>query len=151
MHKSRRFSAKRQRLFLLCAGLLMVGASTVISLSALEDNLVFFYTPSSLDEKGISQGETFRLGGLVKEGSVSKQGSEVSFIVTDGTTDISVTYDGILPNLFREGQGVVAEGILVDKTNFRATSVLAKHDENYMPQEMKKTLEKRGLWQDKAP
>ena len=109
-------------------------------LIALQDNIVFFYTPSELLQKNLKQNEKIRLGGLVEENSVIRNDIKISFIVTDLKESIEVNYIGILPDLFREGQGVIVKGYL-KKNMFEATEVLAKHDENYMPPEIKKKLE----------
>jgi cytochrome c-type biogenesis protein CcmE len=118
-------------------------------LVALRDEIVFFYTPTEIvQENKAGAGQRFRLGGLVKEESVQKQGTSVSFVITDTKSDLSVTYSGILPDLFKEGQGVVAEGTLDSSSVFVADTVLAKHDENYMPKEVADSLKKQGYWQD---
>ncbi len=119
-------------------------------LAAFNDNLVFFYGPSDLAAKAIPPGRRIRIGGLVEQQSLRQQagGHSVDFRVTDGKTDIVVSYDGVLPDLFREGQGVVAEGRLRGDGVFVATSVLAKHDEKYMPPEVADALKKAGRWQE---
>jgi cytochrome c-type biogenesis protein CcmE len=125
-------------------GVLMVAVTLV--LFALRDSIVFFHTPSDLVEKPVAAGQRFRLGGLVEGGSVRRgQGTKVNFVVTDTLKTIPVTYEGVLPDLFREGQGVVAEGKLTPEGMFIADSVLAKHDENYMPPEVAKALEAKGV------
>jgi cytochrome c-type biogenesis protein CcmE len=133
---------------------LIIGALTVLSIAAglvlfaLRDNIVFFYTPSELAQKRAAPGARLRIGGLVKEGTVVKNaGRDVTFTVTDKTSDIDVSYTGLLPDLFREGQGVVADGTLGADGKFRADSVLAKHDERYMPREVADALKKQGVWQ----
>ncbi len=118
-------------------------------LTALNDNLVFFYSPSQIAEKGIAPDRRFRLGGLVEAGSVQKNGEEVRFTVTDTLKTVAVVYRGLLPDLFREGQGVIAEGTLRADGVFAAREVLAKHDENYMPPEVAKALKEAGQWKDK--
>jgi cytochrome c-type biogenesis protein CcmE len=117
-------------------------------LYAMRDTIVFFHGPSDVIEKSVQTGTRFRLGGLVREGSVVRQGQTITFEVTDTRNHIPVTYTGILPDLFREGQGVVAEGILQDGRLFKADSILARHDENYMPREVADTLKKQGQWHD---
>ena len=108
---------------------------------------MFFYTPSEVAEKHLETGQRFRLGGLVEDGSVKRgEGTTVSFVVTDKRSTLPVTFTGVLPDLFREGQGVVAEGVLNSDGVFRADSVLAKHDENYMPPEVAKKLKDQGVW-----
>jgi cytochrome c-type biogenesis protein CcmE len=125
-------------------GVLMVAVGLV--LYALRDSIVFFHTPSDLAEKHIAPGERFRLGGLVAAGSVKRgDGAKVDFVVTDTLKDVPVTYEGVLPDLFREGQGVVAEGKLTPEGLFVADTVLAKHDETYMPPEVAKALQEKGV------
>src|SRR5438477_7466069 len=140
---------KRRRLITLLAALLALGTATALVLAAFNDNLVFFYSPSDLAEKAVGPERRIRIGGLVETNSLVKQadGHAVAFRVTDGTTELRVVYDGMLPDLFREGQGVVAEGKLRDGV-FIASSVLAKHDEKYMPPEVADALKKSGRWQE---
>ena len=140
---------KRRRLLGLALGLGLLGAATAMVLVAFNDNLVFFYGPSDLAAKAIAPGRRIRIGGLVETNSLIKQadGHAVAFRVTDGKTELRVVYDGILPDLFREGQGVVAEGKLRDGV-FVASNVLAKHDEKYMPPEVADALKKSGRWQE---
>jgi cytochrome c-type biogenesis protein CcmE len=144
---------KRRRLLALALGLGMLGAATAMVLAAFNDNLVFFYGPSDLAAKAISPGRRIRIGGLVEQQSLAREadGHSVTFRVTDGKTVIAVVYDGMLPDLFREGQGVVAEGRLRGDGVFAATSVLAKHDEKYMPPEVADALKKAGRWQEGSP
>jgi len=141
---------KRRRLLALAVGLGLLGAATAMVLAAFNDNLVFFYGPSDLVAKAIPAGRRFRVGGLVETQSLQREagGSSVDFRVTDGKTDLLVIYEGALPDLFREGQGVVAEGRLRADGVFVATSVLAKHDEKYMPPEVADALKKAGRWQE---
>jgi cytochrome c-type biogenesis protein CcmE len=143
---------KRRRLITLLAALLALGTATALVLAAFNDNLVFFYSPSDLAEKAVGPERRIRIGGLVETNSLAKQvdGHAVAFRVTDGKTELRVVYDGILPDLFCEGQGVVAEGKLRDGV-FVASSVLAKHDEKYMPPEVADALKKSGRWQEGAP
>ena len=143
-------SRKRRRLLALMLGLGLLGAATAMVLAAFSSNLVFFYSPSDLTAKGISPGRRIRIGGLVEAHSVVHEADarHVGFRVTDGKTNIAVTYDGILPDLFREGQGVVVEGRLRPDGVFAATNVLAKHDEKYMPPEVVEALKKAGRWQE---
>lgn len=123
-------------------------AGVLLVLFALQDEIVFFYSPTDvLVENKAQQGERFRLGGLVKEGSIVKEGETVRFVVTDTEYELPVVYAGILPDLFREGQGVVAEGRLGGGQLFTADTVLARHDENYMPKEVADTLREKGYWQ----
>ena len=112
-----------------------VGVAVALVLNAFQSNLVFFYSPSQIASKEAPTSRTFRLGGLVKEGSVKREGTEVQFAVTDTAQTIPVRYNGILPDLFKEGKGVVAQGQLREDGVFVAREVLAKHDENYMPPE----------------
>ena len=118
-------------------------------LAAFRDSIVFFNSPTDVVEKQIAPGARIRLGGLVKEGSVARgENLQVRFDVTDGQNTIPVAYQGLLPDLFREGQGVVTEGALDQAGTFKADSVLAKHDENYMPQGSRRRLKKQGHWKD---
>ena len=139
---------KRRRLLIVLAGMVALGVAAGLILSALEENIVFFYSPSDLAEKPVPKDRAFRLGGLVEEDSVRRgQGLTVSFRVTDLSRSVPVTYSGVLPDLFREGQGVIAEGRLGADGVFRATEILAKHDENYIPREVADALRKSGQWQ----
>ena len=139
---------KRRRLYGVVAGLTMISAAAALVLVALEDNIVFFHSPSDIQTKIIEPGQYFRMGGLVREGSISKaeNGLVHNFEVTDLNHTIKVSYRGILPDLFREGQGVVTEGSLSPDGVFVAREVLAKHDENYMPPEVAEALKKSGKW-----
>ncbi len=141
---------KRRRLVFVLTGMAVLGASALLVLTAFEDNLVFFYSPTDIGEKGIPEGRRFRLGGLVEENSLKRlpDGVSVAFRVTDLSSSIDVTYKGLLPDLFREGQGVVAEGHLTDGGVFEAAEVLAKHDENYMPPEVADALKASGYWNE---
>jgi cytochrome c-type biogenesis protein CcmE len=139
---------KRKRLWMLVGSLSVMGVAASLVLVSLSDNIVFFYSPTQLAEKTISADRRFRLGGLVEAGSVRKQGEEVRFRVTDTNKTIDVVYRGLLPDLFREGQGVVAEGALNGSGVFVAREVLAKHDENYMPPEVAKALKEAGRWKE---
>jgi cytochrome c-type biogenesis protein CcmE len=141
-------SRKKKRLAILVVGMVALGGATAMVLAAFRDNLVFFYSPTELAAKPALTGGRIRIGGLVETQSVVHQdGEKISFRVTDGKTDISVRYDGILPDLFREGQGVVAEG-RVENGVFVANTILAKHDEKYMPPEVAAALKKSGHWQE---
>jgi len=138
---------KQQRGALIGAGLGALGLAAGLILYALSDTITFFYTPTDVVEKGVQPGTRFRLGGLVADGSIVRgQGKTVSFTVTDTAGTLPVTYVGILPDLFREGQGVIAEGVLDAGGNFKADTVLAKHDENYMPREVADALKEKGVW-----
>lgn len=141
---------KHQRLLLVMVSLGLVGAGAALVLTAVEDSLVFFYTPADLPERNIAGGQLFRLGGLVEEGSVTQSGSTTLFRVTDFTRTVPVSFNGVLPDLFREGQGVVAEGSLGPDGTFTASQVLAKHDETYMPKEVAEALKNSGRWKDGA-
>jgi len=138
---------KQRRGVLIGTCLAVLGLAVGLVLFALRDSIVFFYTPSEVAEKHLETGQRFRLGGLVEDGSVKRgEGTTVSFVITDKRSTLPVTYTGVLPDLFREGQGVVAEGVLNSDGVFRADSVLAKHDENYMPPEVAKKLKDQGVW-----
>ena len=138
---------KRRRLSIVVIGLVMLGTAAALVLTAFEDNLVFFFSPTDLQAKTVTAGQRIRVGGLVEEGSVEKSddGLVVNFRVTDLDNVIPVTFKGVLPDLFREGQGIIAEGRLIQGT-FNASEVLAKHDETYMPKEVADALKKSGKW-----
>ena len=121
-----------------------VGVAAALVLNAFQSNLVFFYSPTQVSNKEAPVNRTFRLGGLVESGSVKRDGVQVSFVVTDTARSIPVRYQGILPDLFKEGKGVVAQGQIGDDGVFVAREVLAKHDENYMPPEAAEALKKAG-------
>ena len=138
---------KQRRAVLIGTCLAVIGVAVGLVLFALRDSIVFFYTPSEVAEKQLAPGQRFRLGGLVEDGSVKRgEGTTVSFVITDKRSTLPVTFTGMLPDLFREGQGVVAEGMLTSDGLFHADSVLAKHDENYMPPEVAKKLKEQGVW-----
>ncbi len=140
---------KQRRLVLISAGVGILGLAAGLVLSALKDSIVFFNSPTDLVEKHITPGTRIRLGGLVVPGSVVKgKDLNVRFEVSDGNKAIGVSYQGILPDLFREGQGVVTEGTLDPAGGFKADTVLAKHDERYMPKEVADALKKQGPWVD---
>lgn len=141
---------KRRRLYLLLGGMAALAVAAALVLSAFRENLVFFYSPSELLAKHLAPDRRVRVGGLVEKGSVVKQpdGLAVNFRITDLETGVPVTFSGTLPDLFREGQGVVAEGTLRADGTFAATEVLAKHDEKYMPPEVVEALKKSGRWQE---
>jgi cytochrome c-type biogenesis protein CcmE len=126
---------RHKRLAAIGAGLAALGIAAALVMSAFEKNLVFFFTPSQVAANEAPQGRTFRIGGMVEKGSLKREGVEVRFVVTDTAKTIPVVYSGALPDLFREGKGVVAQGSLGPDGVFRAREVLAKHDENYMPPE----------------
>ena len=140
---------KQRRLVLIGGGLGVLAVATALVLSAMRDSIVFFNSPTDVVEKHVQPGSRIRLGGLVKEGSVQRGDNlAVRFEVTDGNRAIAVSYQGILPDLFREGQGVIAEGTLEPGGGFKADSVLAKHDEKYMPKEVVDALKKQGRWEE---
>lgn len=137
---------KQRRGVLIGSGVAILTVAAILVMFALKDSVVFFHTPSDITEKNIPAGQRIRLGGLVANGSVKRgEGTDVSFTVTDTLKEMPVTYSGVLPDLFREGQGVVAEGAIGADGRFKADSVLAKHDENYMPKEVAQSLEARGV------
>jgi cytochrome c-type biogenesis protein CcmE len=139
---------RKQKRLALIAGLgVVLALATTLVLVALRDQIVFFYSPSEVKEKAVAAGTPIRLGGLVKVGSWTRSGETNDFVVTDGETELAVQFVGILPDLFKDGQGVVAEGSLTPSGSFAATNVLAKHDENYLPKEVVQSLRDRGEWQ----
>lgn len=144
---------KHQRLVFIAASMVFLTAAVLFTLQAFKDNLVFFYSPSDIEAKHVPAGRVMRLGGLVEDGSVVKgENQQIHFKITDGKASIDVAFQGLIPNLFREGQGVVAQGELVDSGHFNATQILAKHDETYMPREVVEALKKNGQWKgDAAP
>ena len=137
---------KHKRLTFMMIAFLLLGSAAALILTAFEDNIVFFYSPTELGKKKPKPAQRVRVGGLVMTGSVEKPGGGViAFIITDTSQTVKIRYRGILPDLFREGQGVVAEGYLKGEV-FQADEVLAKHDENYMPPEVADALMKSGQW-----
>lgn len=139
---------KKRRLLLIGSAVAVLGVALGLVLFAMRDTIVFFYGPTELAEKNIQPGARLRIGGLVKQGSVERlTGQQVRFAITDSTSDVRVSFAGLLPDLFREGQGVVAEGVLQPDRSFIADKVLAKHDERYMPREVADALKKQGVWQ----
>ena len=143
---------KSQRLIILFFFLTLLGLSTFLVLKSLEDNIVYFYSPTDINKKiltnDINLSKKIRIGGLVKGNSILKEGKKISFKIHDGIDEILVIYNGILPDLFREEQGIVALGKIENK-NFSAIEILAKHDENYMPKEVSDMLKKNGKWKGK--
>ena len=133
---------RHKRIAAIALGVVALGIATALLLMAFEKNLVFFFTPSQVAANEAPQGKTFRIGGMVVNGSVKRDGVDVHFVVTDTAKTIPVVYRGALPDLFREGKGVVAQGQLGADGVFRAREVLAKHDENYMPPEAAHAVEK---------
>lgn len=140
---------KRKRLLAVLGLVGGLAVATALVLTAFNDNLVFFHSPSDVVEKQLPAEKRFRLGGLVEAGSVKKDGLVTDFTVTDLRHSVTVRYTGMLPDLFREGQGVVANGKLDAQGRFVASEVLAKHDENYMPPEVADALKKSGQWHEK--
>ena len=133
----------KSRIFFLGLSFFIIGLVIFIILKSLEENIVYFFSPTEIYNKSdISTNKKVRVGGLVKEGSVNREENTINFIITDLKNEIIVSYKGLVPNLFSEGKGVVAEGKLKDKKYFIADKILAKHDENYMPPEVSKALEK---------
>ena len=137
---------RKRRLIGVLVIVIGVGAAAVVAMKSLNENMLFFVSPTDVQEQALPAGKRFRLGGLVAGGSVSRAGDSlaVTFDVTDGAATVPVRYDGILPDLFREGQGIIAIGALSTEGHFEAAEVLAKHDENYMPPEVADALEKAG-------
>jgi cytochrome c-type biogenesis protein CcmE len=142
---------KQRRGILIGTCLVVLGVAVGLVLFAMRDSIVFFYSPSEVAKMQIAPGQRFRLGGLVETGSVVRsEGTTVRFVVTDMAKTLPVTFTGVLPDLFREGQGVVAEGTLAADGTFQADNVLAKHDEKYMPPEVAKKLKEQGVWRGDA-
>ena len=140
---------KQRRLILIGSGMAVLAIAVALMLNALRDSIVFFNSPSDVAEKHVPAGTRIRLGGLVKNGSLVRNANlSVRFEVTDGKNGIPVNYQGVLPDLFREGQGVVAEGVLDAGGTFKADAILAKHDETYMPKEVADALKRSGHWID---
>lgn len=144
---------KQKRLSIIAAGAVFLAGSAALVTSALREQIVFFNSPTDVLAQPLAPGTRVRLGGLVEKGSVERGvNSAVTFLVTDTNASVKVRYVGILPDLFREGQGVVTEGTFsADEGTFLADSVLAKHDENYMPKEVADSLKAQGVWQDGDP
>ncbi|MEQ1867749.1 MAG: cytochrome c maturation protein CcmE [Micropepsaceae bacterium] len=143
---------RQRRMVFLASCLGIVTLATVLVFAALGDRVLYFYSPADAKERKVAVGQTINLGGLVEKGSIERPGGvEVRFKVTDGQEKVTVTYSKDLPDLFREGQGVVVTGAFRDDGVFAASSVLAKHDENYMPPEVAKSLKERGVWKDGEP
>lgn len=136
------WTPRQKRFALIALILLVIGVAVALVLNAFQSNLVFFFTPSQVIAQEAPKDRTFRLGGLVEAGSVKRDGLHVNFVVTDTFRKVPVRYEGILPDLFKEGKGVVAQGKLGPDGQFEATEVLAKHDENYMPPEAAEALKR---------
>jgi cytochrome c-type biogenesis protein CcmE len=144
------WSRKQKRLAVIAGLGVVLAIATALVLTALREQIVFFYSPSDVAAQQVEPGKPIRLGGLVKDGSWTRSGQENAFTITDGGSEIAAHYTGILPDLFREGQGVVAEGSMGDGGDFIATNVLAKHDENYIPREVVEALKAQGEWRPEA-
>lgn len=142
---------RQKRLALIVGALLVLGVAAALVLRAFNSNLVFFFTPSQILAKEAPVDRTFRLGGLVEKGSVKREGVDVHFNVTDTFRSVPVRYQGILPDLFKEGKGVVAQGKLTSEGLFEASEVLAKHDENYMPPEAAEALKRAAQANARIP
>jgi len=142
---------KQRRGVLIGTCIVVLAVAVGLVLFAMRDSIVFFYSPSEVADMAIAPGQRFRLGGLVEIGSVVRgEGTKIRFVITDQAKTLPVTFTGVLPDLFREGQGVVAEGVLEPDGVFHADNVLAKHDENYMPPEVAKKLKAQGMWRGNA-
>jgi cytochrome c-type biogenesis protein CcmE len=139
---------KQKRLSIIGGALVFMGVAVALVLFALRQEIVFFHSPSDLQANPVRAGERIRLGGLVEKGSIDRgTDTKVAFAVTDTEHSVTVRYEGILPDLFREEQGVVTEGVFTSDGTFIADTVLAKHDENYMPKEVADALKDKGVWQ----
>jgi cytochrome c-type biogenesis protein CcmE len=142
---------KQKRLTVILGALAFLGAATALTFVALGQKASYFYMPAELQAAELQPDQRVRLGGMVEAGSVRRgEGTQVSFVVTDGEKSVPVTYAGILPDLFREGQGIITEGTLATDGVFAADTVLAKHDETYMPKEVADKLKEKGVWQEEA-
>ncbi len=139
---------KKRRIYFVMLGLLGLGVGTALVLTAFQDNIVFFFSPTEVATRQLAPEQRIRIGGLIEAGSVVKNGEDISFAVTDMNATLKVQYRGLLPDLFREGQGVIAEGSMGPGGVFVAREVLAKHDENYMPREVADALKKSGRWNE---
>jgi len=144
---------KKRRMYVVLAGMATLGIAAALVLNAFEDSLVFFFSPTELTERDVAPGQVIRVGGLVEEDSVARldDGLTVTFVVTDTANTLPIRFTGVLPDLFREGQGIVAEGSLGPDGVFVARDVLAKHDENYMPPEVADALKEAGHWEGDEP
>jgi len=142
---------KTQRLYFILLGGLAVATGVALVLTAFEDSIVFFYSPTEISQQTLSPGQRIRIGGLVETGSVNAEGETTTFSVTDTAESLNIVYRGILPDLFREGQGIVAEGYMLASGVFQASDVLAKHDETYMPPEVADAIKAAGEWRGDEP
>ena len=148
----RKTMGRKQKRLLIIGGVgVVLALALALILMALSNQIVFFYTPSEAAAKHVAAGQAIRLGGLVKDGTWKKNGDDNSFVLSDGKGEFTTHFVGILPDLFREGQGVVAEGSMAADGTFLATNVLAKHDENYIPKQIVDDLKKRGEWRPDDP
>ena len=140
----------KKRLITILLSVLVLLIATLLITINLRDNIIYFYSPSELQETSINKRNIIRVGGLVKEGSYKYNDKTkiYSFVITDNSNEVNVSFVGIIPNLFAENKGVVVEGLAIDKVNFTALKVLAKHDENYMPPEVIEALKQEGQWQE---
>jgi cytochrome c-type biogenesis protein CcmE len=132
---------RTKRFLWIVAAIVVLGAAATFVLNAFQSNLVFFFTPTQIQQGQAPHGRAFRVGGMVKEGSLKREGEQVNFVVTDTAQEVHVIFKGLLPDLFKEGRGVVAQGQLNAQGEFEASEVLAKHDENYMPPEAKHAID----------
>lgn len=148
--RKRGWSRKQKRLAVIAGLAVVLALATTLVLVALRDQIVFFYAPSDIAARHVPAGQPIRLGGLVEADSWVRDGQNNTFVVTDNASTITVHYVGLLPDLFREGQGVVAEGAMDPDGGFTATNVLAKHDENYIPKEVVEALKASGEWREPA-
>jgi cytochrome c-type biogenesis protein CcmE len=140
---------KHQRLLFVVGCLVLLGGSSILILRAFKENLVFFFSPSELQQQSVSPSQRIRVGGLVASGSLQElENNRIVFRVTDQAANIETTYTGLVPALFREGQGVVMEGYIKAGGTFHADTILTKHDENYMPKEVADALKKSGRWRE---
>ncbi len=139
---------KHQRLIFVAVSMIFLCLSVVLTLRSFKDNLVFFYSPSDIAAQPTAPSQRIRVGGLVENGSIKRDGETLEFVITDGQSSVKVSFKGMPPALFREGQGAVVEGTLIDKTHLRASQLLTKHDENYMPKEVVDALKRTGRWQE---
>ncbi len=137
-----------QRLIFISILIAVIALASFLILRALNQNIVFFQTPSTLATSTIKKGAPIRLGGLVVEDTLKREGQYAEFIISDGQAEMMINYEGLLPDLFREGQGIIAQGIYENNEQFTATQILAKHDENYIPRELVEALKENGQWQE---
>lgn len=141
-----KMTRKQKRLATIAGIGVVLAIAAGLIFTALRDQIVFFYSPTEIHEKAVAAGTPIRLGGLVKDGTWQRDGQTNRFVITDGQSEMAATYIGILPDLFREGQGVVTEGMIGPDGVFKADNVLAKHDENYVPKEVADALKEQGVW-----